>query len=110
MTAKAVVRRSQAQKDIENAADWYFGEGGVTLEARFIDALQAAIRRIAINPGVGSARYAALMQIPGLRFWRLTKFPYLIFYVERERQVDVWRVLHEQRDLPRRFAPGSQES
>ena len=105
MTRKAVVRRSQAQKDIEQAADYYFAEGGMELEMRFIDAMQAAATRIATNPGVGSPRYATAFAIPGLRFWRLTRFPYLIFYVEREDQVDIWRVLHEQRDIPRRFVP-----
>jgi len=105
MTRKAVVRRSQAHKDIEQAADHYFAEGGTALELRFIDALHAAVTRIAGNPGIGSPRYAAALAIPGLRFWRLTRFPYLIFYVEREDQVDIWRVLHEQRDIPRRFAP-----
>jgi toxin ParE1/3/4 len=107
MTRKAVVRRSRAQKDIERAADHYFAEGGTALELRFIDALHAAVTRIATNPGVGSQRYAAALAIPGLRFWRLTRFPYLIFYVEREDQVDIWRVLHEQRDIPRRFAPAA---
>src|SRR6478752_489444 len=103
MTRKAVVRRSQAQKDIDDAADHYFAEGGADLEIRFIDALHAAVTRIAVNPGVGSPRYAVALAIPGLRFWRLTRFPYLIFYVEREDQVDIWRVLHEQRDIPPRF-------
>lgn len=105
MTRKAVVRRSQAQKDIEQAADHYFAEGGTTLELRFIDALHAAVTRIARNPGIGSPRYAAALAIPGLRCWRLTRFPSLIFYVEREDQVDIWRVRHEQRDIPGRFAP-----
>jgi toxin ParE1/3/4 len=72
---------------------------------RFIDALQAAVTRIAVNPGVGSPRYATTLAMPGLRSWRLTRFPYLIFYVEREHEVDLWRVLHEQRDIPRRFTP-----
>lgn len=105
MTRKAVVRRSQAQRDIEEAADHYFAEGGAALELRFVDALQAAVTRIATNPGVGSPRYATVLAIPGLRFWRLTLFPYLIFYIEREDQVDIWRVLHEQRDIPQRFGP-----
>ncbi|MDB5872096.1 MAG: plasmid stabilization protein [Ramlibacter sp.] len=105
MTRKAVVRRREAQRDVEQAADHYFAEGGTALELRFIDALQAAVTRIATNPGVGSPRYAAALSMPGLRFWKLTKFPYLIFYVEREDQVDIWRVLHEQRDIPQRFGP-----
>ena len=53
MTRKAVVRRSQAQKDIEQAADHYFAEGGTALELRFINALHAAVTRIATNPGSG---------------------------------------------------------
>ncbi len=105
MTRKAVVRRIQAQKDIEQAAGHCFAEGGTALELRFIDALHAAVIRIAGNSGIGSPRCAAALAIPGLRFWRLTRFPYLIFYVERQEQVDIWRVLHEQRDIPRRFAP-----
>lgn len=40
------------------------------------------------------------LNIPGLRFWPLTRFPYLVFYVERDDHIDIWRVLHEQRDIP----------
>ena len=45
-------------------------------------------------------RYAAELNIPGLRFWPLTRFPYLVFYVEREDQLDVLLVLHAKRDIP----------
>ena len=27
-------------------------------------------------------------------------YPYLIFYIERDGHVDVWRVLHALRDIP----------
>ncbi|MCY3505287.1 MAG: type II toxin-antitoxin system RelE/ParE family toxin, partial [Chloroflexi bacterium] len=30
----------------------------------------------------------------------VTGFPYMVFYVEREADVDVWRVLHAARDIP----------
>ena len=36
--------------------------------------------------------------LPG-RFWPLSRFPYLVFYIEREDHIDVWRVLHAQRDV-----------
>ena len=29
-----------------------------------------------------------------------TLVPYLVFYVERPDHIDVWRVLHSQRDIP----------
>jgi toxin ParE1/3/4 len=38
-----------------------------------------------------------------LRSRALKGFPYLIFYVERENQIDVWRVLHSHRDIPSRM-------
>jgi len=37
---------------------------------------------------------------PGLRFWRLKKYPHLVFYIERDNHIDVWRVLHGARDIP----------
>ncbi len=48
------------------------------------------------------ARHATLddLDLPGLRAWSLTRYPYLVFYVERPAHIDVWRVLHGQRDIP----------
>jgi len=30
----------------------------------------------------------------------VTGYPYLVFYVERPDHLEVWRVLHAQRDVP----------
>jgi toxin ParE1/3/4 len=46
---------------------------------------------------MGSPRYEHLL--PGLRFWKLRRFPYLVFYVEQVNSVDVPRVLHAARDI-----------
>lgn len=40
-----------------------------------------------------------MTQIDGLRFWKLSDFPYLVFYIERENRIDVLRILHAQRDV-----------
>jgi toxin ParE1/3/4 len=66
----------------------------------FVDALEAAIRRIGAHPQSGSTRYTIELGLPEVRFWNLQRFPYLIFCVERESELDVWRVLHGQRDIP----------
>ncbi|HEY4065689.1 MAG TPA: type II toxin-antitoxin system RelE/ParE family toxin [Burkholderiaceae bacterium] len=100
MKAKRAVRRARAERDIDAAAEHYFAEGGTPLELRFVAALEAAIRHVATHPATGSARYAVELGVPGLRFWKLKRFPYLIFYVERVDHIDVWRVLHDARDLP----------
>lgn len=62
----------------------------------FIDAVETAFRHISAHPGSGSPRYAIELDLPDVRFWRLKRFPYLVFYIERETEVDVWRVLHGQ--------------
>jgi toxin ParE1/3/4 len=40
------------------------------------------------------------LDLPGLRSWPLTRYPHLVFYIERSDHIDVWRVLHGQRDIP----------
>lgn len=86
--------------DVAEAAAWYGQQGGVALEVAFAGALEAAVMRIARNPGIGSARYGELLRIESLRHWPLRKFPHLIFYFDREPYLDVWRVLQSQRDVP----------
>ena len=55
---------------------------------------------IARHPAAGSARYALELNLPGLRSWPLTNYPYLVSYLEFDDHIDVWRVLHDQRDIP----------
>jgi toxin ParE1/3/4 len=66
----------------------------------FIDALQKAYAHIARHPATGSPRYAHALNIPDLRCWPLTRYPYLLFFMERDDHIDVWRVLHGKRDIP----------
>ena len=48
---------------------------------------------------MGRLRYAGELDLPGLRSWLVTGFPYLVFYVESAADIDVWRVLHAARDI-----------
>jgi toxin ParE1/3/4 len=52
------------------------------------------------HPATGSLRYAHELDLPELRFWPLKRFPYLVFYVDHANHVDVWRILHGERDIP----------
>jgi toxin ParE1/3/4 len=98
--SRQVVPRELAERDTQDAITRYIDEGGADLALRFIDALEAAYRHIAANPASGSPRYAQELDLPELRFWAVKRFPYLIFYVEHEDHIDVWRILHGQRDIP----------
>ena len=100
MTAKPVVPRAVAQRDIDEAIDYYLQEAGDRVALRFIDAAEATLRSIGQSPAAGSPRYAHELNLPGLRSRQLKRFPYLVFYVEGEDHIDVWRVLHAKRDIP----------
>lgn len=100
MTAKPVVLRELASRDVEAAAEFYRAEAGEAVALRFIDALQSAIAAVGRHPGAGSPRYGQELDLPGLRSRLLRRFPYVLFYVERDDHVDVWRLLHAQRDIP----------
>lgn len=43
--------------------------------------------------------YGHELELPGLRSRKMVRFPFLVFYVERDNHVDVWRMLHAQRDI-----------
>lgn len=100
MRVKPLIPREPANRDIDDTLAHYLGEGSETAALGFIDKLEQAYALIARHPGSGSAHYAHELNLPGLRFWPLKRYPYLVFYVEHETHIDVWRVLHGKRDIP----------
>jgi toxin ParE1/3/4 len=99
VSEKPVVPREQASRDIEAAALYCAHEAGAPAALRFIDEVESAFRAIARNPAAGSPRYAYELNLPGLRIRMLKRHPYLVFYVEEDDHIDVWRVLHARRDV-----------
>ena len=100
MKAKAVVPRERANRDIDDAIAYDLKEGAETAALGFIDELETAYIHISRNPGTGSSRYAHALDLPGLGFGPLTRCPHLVFYFEQSDCIDVWRILHGQRDIP----------
>jgi toxin ParE1/3/4 len=97
---KPVIPRALANRDVDEAIAWYLNENAAPAALGLVDALERAYSHIARHPATGSARYALEMNLPGLRSWPLKHYPYLVLYVERADHIDVWRVLHAQRDIP----------
>lgn len=100
MSPKSVVPRTLANQDVDDAIAYYLKEGAPQAALGFVDALEDAYRILGRNPSIGTPRYAIELDIPGLRTWALSRFPYVICYAEREDSIDVWRVLHGHRDIP----------
>ena len=100
MKNKPLVPREQANRDVDDALAYYLSEAGERVAMGFIDAMEQAYAHIGRHPTSGSPRHAHELDLPGLRAWPLTRYPFLVFYLECSGHIDVWRVLHSQRDIP----------
>ncbi|AKM09427.1 type II toxin-antitoxin system RelE/ParE family toxin [Croceicoccus naphthovorans] len=100
MKSKPVVPRQLARDDVEQAVNHYLTEGGQDIALDFVDALEKAFQQIADNPASDSPRWGHDLNLPGLRSSRLQRFSWIVFYLEWDNHIDVWRVLHAQRDIP----------
>ena len=81
---KDIVPRELANRDVEDAIEHYLVEATTRAALGFVDELEKAYNHIARHPSSGSPRYAHQLGLADLRFWRLGRYPYLVFYVERE--------------------------
>ena len=100
MSGKPVVLRERARRDIDEAIEHHLSGAEPAVALDFVDTLEDALRQIGERPASGSPRHAHELDIPGLRFQSVGRFPYLVFYAEREADIDVWRVLHGAREIP----------
>lgn len=100
ISRKPALRRARADADIQKIIIDYLEQVATSAAVDFIEELEVAITHIRAYPASGSPRYAHILDLPGLRCWPCQHFPYLIFYLEKTNCIDVWRVLHQQRDIP----------
>lgn len=100
MKLKAIALREQARRDIDDAIAYYLEVGPAEAALGFVHALERAYAHISRHPATGSLRYAHELSLPGLRSWPLVRYPHLIFYVERDHYIDVWRISHGKRNIP----------
>ncbi|HET8985756.1 MAG TPA: type II toxin-antitoxin system RelE/ParE family toxin [Trueperaceae bacterium] len=101
---KPVILRSAAEDDISSATAHYLEEGSTNVALRLVRSLESCVETLSEQPEIGSPRFAHELDFPGLRTWPVDDFPYLIFYIELEDQIQVWRVLHVRRDLAAWFS------
>jgi toxin ParE1/3/4 len=97
---EAVVPGEQAVRDVEEIVEYFLSEGAEAAALEFIDDLEKAYVHIGRHPASGSPRGAHELNRPGVRAWVLTRYPCLISYAERADSIDIWRVLHGERDIP----------
>ena len=96
---KPAILRPQAQRDRQNEVRYYRKEASSKVAVRLVNATNAALDQIELDPGIGSSVLGKVLDIPDLRTWRVSKFPLLWFYFERDNQLDVIRLLGERQDV-----------
>jgi toxin ParE1/3/4 len=100
MARKTVVHRQKAEDDIDSALTYYLAEAGTDVAFEFVAHLENLIDLISKHPAIGSAGYSHSLQIEGSRHLPIKKFPYVVFYVEYERHIEVIRILHQKTGIP----------
>ena len=93
----AVVLQGRAQLDIDGALSQYLEHASPEVPGRFVSAVEAALGHIGRYPESGPAHWEEELDISGLRAWPLPGFPRVVFYRRTDRQVEVCRVLHQDR-------------
>jgi toxin ParE1/3/4 len=96
---KPAVLRPQALRDQQGETRYYRNQAGTRTAVRLVKATNAALDQIELDLGIGSPALGKRLGIPGLRTWRVSKFPMLWFYFERSDHLDVVRLLGERQDI-----------
>ena len=96
---KPALLRPQAQRDRQSETRYYRKVAGSKVAVKLVNATNAALDQIEVEPGIGSPVLGKILGISGLRTWRVTKFPLLWFYFERKDHLDVVRLLGERQDI-----------
>jgi toxin ParE1/3/4 len=102
---RPVILRERARRDVDEAIAHYLTESGEKVALDFIAALEQAFAHIKRFPASGSPRLGVELSLPGLRSWKASHYPHLTFYAEGTARIEVWRVLHESRDIPASMQP-----
>lgn len=107
--SREIIRHQTARDDILSEA-YAIGERDLNASDCFLSATEAAIRRLAEMPGLGSVRRFKNPLFGELRMWPIPGFrKHLIFYRASEDTLEVVRVVHGARDLAVLFAEEKKE-
>lgn len=91
--------RLEALRDQRSEVRYYRQERGTRVAVKLAKATNAALDQIELEPGIGSPTLGKQLSVPGLRTWRVGKFPLIWCYFERVDHVDVVRLLGERQDI-----------
>ena len=107
-----VVQTPESLADVALQADYYAQRENVALAQRFTNAVKNAVRLLASHPRIGKETDYSQPKLAGIRFFLVQKpfDKHLIFYRVCGQTLDIVRIVHGMRDLPRRLLdpPGAE--
>jgi len=96
------VIRAAARRDILDQIEWYASQGVPDVARRFREAAWTAINHLAAMPDAGFPRPVQNPRLTGLRRWPVQGFNEVwVYYLIRNDNVTVIRILHDKRDTER---------
>lgn len=102
-----------ARDDLALSYKWYLSEAGQAVAERYLEAFSKTVRLLSLAPDAGMIRHFRSPRLRGIRSMPLHGAfkVHLIFYRVETEELDVFRVLHGMRDLPRRLTqpPGASD-
>ena len=100
MTGRVFRVHALADQDIHSAINYYIDLQAAEAGTKFLFAVEKAYKFHYQFPNAGSNKFGTLLQLPELRTWPLTKFPYSLIYMPNAQGLDIFRLLHHKRDIP----------
>ena len=98
---RRLVQRRAAEEDIAEQVAYLAGERPAVVH-RYAIAIEDAFERLRTMPDVGVLRSYGSRRLHAVRVWPVPGFRlFLIFYRVTPKTVDIIRVLHSARDIPR---------
>lgn len=101
----SLVKSPRFLGDLDRIVEWYLEEADEEIARRFVSAVSLTLKAIRRNPGLGRIRFPGLKDLQDVRS-RVVEPPfnrYAVFYRTEPNSIQVLRLIHGARDLPRRF-------
>ena len=94
--------RPEADRDLDQAADFYAREANVDVALKFLAAFDAVCTTLLQHPQSGTIVKVASSRLSDLRYCVVPGFEsYLVFHISAPGCIEVIRLLHGARDLAR---------
>ena len=91
MKKKQVIIRPEAESDIDDAYQWYESQRK-GLGEDFLLCIEEALSRASRNPAIYSVIYNEVRRV------LIRRFPFGVFFIDRESSISVLAVLHARRN------------